>query len=277
MAGIVLSVILGVVFCIIGIVMFIVGCIENALPGAAVGILFILSMGAPIIYKGISEYKKQKARQEFFKSKATQELSHAYIEKNRNNNDINNIKINYTETPNEKTLAEKNLDIFSEVIKEHKLHTTLDYEIVKTLHSYIENVYYRFRLENNVRIDVKRVYTLFIDFTCNELAEMTTLEKIRNRHFGLAGVFYICCMLFTDKSYEELKNTPELWLGAKDLIVEDIEDLKEDFFKTMDHYYLYWHINQLEDENIENQLNGMQLFTITVDVFVNKHSLTLKQ
>lgn len=157
----------------------------------------------------------------------------------------------------------------------------LSSQTVEMLYNIISNTVNKFNSDNGTNIKTTNVAEAFFYNFCSEINNYITSGNIQNGCIGIITILVVCCMMLSDKAYSRLKKSQTLWNDVKACFEDNISDnLKNSFLKTMDYCYLMWHLDKISNgesiENLDSQLDGEELFTISVTTFSQENKLTLK-
>lgn len=134
--------------------------------------------------------------------------------------------------------------------------------------------------KNNFNISRESVADMLFEKQGTEIEKMT-LDEVKNAHLGFFTFISIYCILLSDKAYSKMKYQNETFNKLK-FHIEGYSsaELKKQFLSIMDDCYIAWHINSLNDENVQsfddlnNQLDGKELFDITLLRFMKEYHQT---
>lgn len=157
----------------------------------------------------------------------------------------------------------------------------LSSQTVEILSNIISNTVNKYNLDNETKHKTTNVAEVFFYNFGSEINNYITSGDVQNGYFGIITILIVCCIMLSDKAYSRLKKSQTLWSDVKSCFQDNISDnLKNSFLKTMDYCYLMWHLDKISNgesiENLDNQLDGEELFTISVATFSQENKLTLK-
>lgn len=152
--------------------------------------------------------------------------------------------------------------------------------IVKYLCDMVINATDFYNKKNNSNISRESVADMLFEKQGTEIEKMT-LNEVKNAHLGFFTFISIYCILLSDKAYSKMKYHNETF-NKLEFHIEGYSsaELKKRFLSIMDDCYIAWHINSLNDENIQsfddlnNQLDGKELFDITLLQFMKEYHQT---